>query len=125
MRYQRADVKGGTYFFTVNLAERGRRLLVDHIDVLRASVKNVKHRHPFHIDAFVARPFLLAVSPVPGERHHSATIALPIKCRQITTLSSTSDDERSLHEKSDAPQTGKYSQSLGDKRLSRLRSVVS
>jgi hypothetical protein len=36
MRYQRAD---GTYFFTVNLAERGRRLLMDHIDVLRASVK--------------------------------------------------------------------------------------
>jgi putative transposase len=39
MRYQRADVMGGTYFFMVNLAERGRRLLVDHIDVLRASVK--------------------------------------------------------------------------------------
>jgi len=56
MRYRRADVMGGTYFFTVNLAERERRLLVDHVDVLRASVKNVKQRHPFHIDAFVVMP---------------------------------------------------------------------
>jgi len=56
MRYRRADVMGGTYFFTVNLAERGRRLLVEHVDVLRASVKNVKQRHPFHIDAFVVMP---------------------------------------------------------------------
>jgi len=56
MRYRRADVMSGTYFFTVNLAERGGRLLVDHVDVLRASVKNVKQRHPFHIDAFVVMP---------------------------------------------------------------------
>lgn len=32
MRDRRADVMGGTYFFTVNLAERKRRLLVDHIN---------------------------------------------------------------------------------------------
>jgi putative transposase len=30
MRYRRADVAGGTYFFTVNLAERKRTLLVEH-----------------------------------------------------------------------------------------------
>ena len=29
MRYRRADVAGGTYFFTVNLAERKRTLLVE------------------------------------------------------------------------------------------------
>jgi putative transposase len=29
MRYRRADVAGGTYFLTVNLADRNRRLLVD------------------------------------------------------------------------------------------------
>lgn len=56
MRYRRANVKGGTYFFTVNLAERHRRLLVDHVDVLRAVVAQVKRRHPFHIDAFVVLP---------------------------------------------------------------------
>jgi len=55
MRYRRAAVMGGAYFFTVNLAER-RRLLVEHVDVLRTSVKNVKQRHPFHIDAFVVMP---------------------------------------------------------------------
>lgn len=56
MRYRRTDVMGGSYFFTVNLAERGGRLLVEHVDVLRAAVSNVKRRHPFHIDAFVVMP---------------------------------------------------------------------
>lgn len=32
MRYRWADVAGGTYFFTVNLAERKRTLLVEHLD---------------------------------------------------------------------------------------------
>jgi putative transposase len=35
MRYRRADVAGGTYFLTVNLAERKRGLLVDHIELVR------------------------------------------------------------------------------------------
>jgi len=30
--YHRVRVSGGTYFFTVNLLERHRRLLVEHID---------------------------------------------------------------------------------------------
>jgi putative transposase len=80
MRYQRADVMGGTYFFTVNLAERGRRLLVDYIDVLRASVKNVKHRHPFHIDAFVVMPdHLHAVWTLPTRDADFATRWMLIK----------------------------------------------
>jgi len=56
MQYQRADVTGGTYFFTVNLAERQLRLLVDHVEILRVAVRKVKQRHPFHIDAFVVLP---------------------------------------------------------------------
>jgi putative transposase len=56
MRYRRANVKGGTYFFTVNLAERHLRLLVDHVDILRTAVRTMKQRHPFHIDAFVVLP---------------------------------------------------------------------
>ncbi|VAX10141.1 Transposase and inactivated derivatives [hydrothermal vent metagenome] len=56
MRYRRANVIGGTYFFTVNLAERRSGLLVNNVDVLRASVRKVKERHPFHIDAFVVLP---------------------------------------------------------------------
>ncbi len=56
MRYRRADVAGGTYFFTVNLAERKRDLLVDYIDDLRSVMKKVKATHPFHIDAMVVLP---------------------------------------------------------------------
>ena len=53
MRYRRANVAGGTYFFTVNLAERKRTLLVDYVDLLRTVLREVKTRHPFHIDAMV------------------------------------------------------------------------
>jgi REP-associated tyrosine transposase len=56
MRYRWADVAGGTYFFTINLAERNRTLLVDHVDVLRAVMQKVKAKHPFHIDAMVILP---------------------------------------------------------------------
>ncbi len=53
MRYRRAQSAGGTFFFTVNLADRSRRLLVDRIEALRASVSVVKDRHPFEIVAWV------------------------------------------------------------------------
>jgi putative transposase len=56
MRYRRADVAGGTYFFTVNLAVYKRTLLVDHADLLRDIFRRVKLRHPFHIDAIVILP---------------------------------------------------------------------
>jgi putative transposase len=56
MRYRRTDVTGGTYFFTVNLAERKRTLLVDHIDALRTVMKKVKAMHPFSIDAMAILP---------------------------------------------------------------------
>ncbi len=56
MRYRRSYVEGGTYFFTVNLLERDKSLLVDHIDVLREAVRWVKARRPFEIDAWVVLP---------------------------------------------------------------------
>ncbi|BBJ23679.1 REP-associated tyrosine transposase [Candidatus Nitrotoga sp. AM1P] len=56
MRYRRADATGGTYFFTVNLAERRSDLLVRHIDDLRAAMKTVKDAHPFAILAMVVLP---------------------------------------------------------------------
>jgi putative transposase len=56
MRYRRANVAGGTYFFTVNLVERKRTLLVDHVDVLRAVIQKVKAMHRFQIDAIVILP---------------------------------------------------------------------
>jgi hypothetical protein len=50
MRYRRADVAGGTDFFTVNLAERKRTSLVEHVDVLRAVNQKVNTMHPLHIE---------------------------------------------------------------------------
>ena len=54
--YRRNFVAGGCYFFTVNLLERDRTLLTDHIDLLRDSVRRVKLLYPFHIDAWVVLP---------------------------------------------------------------------
>jgi putative transposase len=56
MRYRRTQVTGATYFFTVNLAERNRRLLVEHVDILRDVVRRVRERHPSVIDAMVILP---------------------------------------------------------------------
>ena len=56
MQYRRADVQGGTYFFTINLAERSKTLLVDEFDILRENIIKVKKRHPFYLDAMVVMP---------------------------------------------------------------------
>ena len=54
--YRRSRVPGACYFFTVTLADRDQTLLVDHIDLLRASVRRVKSRRPFIINAWVTLP---------------------------------------------------------------------
>jgi putative transposase len=38
----RAYIPGGTYFFTVNLLERRRRLLVENIELLRNAFRTIK-----------------------------------------------------------------------------------
>ena len=54
--YRRYRIDGGTYFFTVNLAERQRSLLTERIDTLREAFREVKNAHPFVIDAAVILP---------------------------------------------------------------------
>ncbi|MBD9358867.1 transposase [Methylomonas sp. EbA] len=54
--YRRYRVPGGTYFFTVNLPERKRDLLVRHIGDLREAVRKTKQERSFHIDAWVVLP---------------------------------------------------------------------
>jgi putative transposase len=54
--YRRNRVPGGTYFFTVNLHDRGSDLLVTQIDALRKAVRQVARKAPFHIDAWVVLP---------------------------------------------------------------------
>ena len=56
MYYRRSDVAGGTFFFTVNLADRSSSLLTKHINVLRNSVRKVQHAHLFTIAAMVVLP---------------------------------------------------------------------
>ncbi|MCW8945267.1 MAG: transposase [Sedimenticola sp.] len=56
MRYRRSITHGGTYFFTVNLLNRKHPLLVEQIELLRHVIRQVKLRHPFHIDAIVILP---------------------------------------------------------------------
>ena len=56
MRCRRALIKDATYFFTVNLAERSSRLLVDRVDDLREVVRDVREVHPFEIVAWVVLP---------------------------------------------------------------------
>jgi putative transposase len=54
--YRRNFVPGGTFFFTVNLAERRLRLLTEHIDKLRTAVRVARTTHPFTIEAIVVLP---------------------------------------------------------------------
>jgi putative transposase len=65
--FHRHRVRGGRYFFTVNLLQRrGNTLLTDRIDLLRDAVRRVRSSRPFTIDAWVVLPdHLHAVWTVP------------------------------------------------------------
>ncbi|MDD5460867.1 MAG: transposase [Methylococcales bacterium] len=55
--YRRFYVPNAVCFFTANLAERmNNHLLVEKIDLLRASFSYVKERKAFHINAIVIMP---------------------------------------------------------------------
>ena len=56
VQYRRSQVAGGTFFFTVNLHDRRRALLVEHADALRDIVRDVRTELPFTIDAMVVLP---------------------------------------------------------------------
>lgn len=54
--YRRIKTPGGTFFFTVNLCDRRKRLLVEHIDILRDAFRLARHRRPFRIIAIAIMP---------------------------------------------------------------------
>jgi putative transposase len=56
VRYRRNFVPGGTYFFTVTLADRTSSALVDHVSTLRMAFRIARHERPFTIDAIVVLP---------------------------------------------------------------------
>ena len=55
-RYRRAKIEGGTYFFTVTLADRSSDLLVRHIDLLREAYKSAQELYPFETLAICVLP---------------------------------------------------------------------
>jgi putative transposase len=63
VRYRRNFLPGGSYFFTVTLADRRSRALVDHIGALRASFRATRHERPFAIEAVVILPDHLHAIP--------------------------------------------------------------
>ena len=56
VRYRRNFVAGGTYFFTATLVDRRSRLLIEHVETLRAAFRATRQAHPFTIDAVVVLP---------------------------------------------------------------------
>lgn len=54
--YRRNYVVGGTYFFTVALANRRSNMLVEEVAALRDSVSRARALYPFNIDAWVVLP---------------------------------------------------------------------
>ena len=56
VQYRRSRLAGGTFFFTVNLRDRRRGILVDHINAFRNIVRDVKTKLSFTIDAMVVLP---------------------------------------------------------------------
>jgi putative transposase len=80
MRYRRAKLAGGSYFFTINLAERSRVLRVDTIEILRNVVRAVRKNHPFDILAWVVLPdHLHAIWELPESDSDCATRWMLIK----------------------------------------------
>ncbi len=56
VNYRRNFVSGGTFFFTVTLANRSSKVLVDHVDLLRNALRVARQERPFVIDAVVILP---------------------------------------------------------------------
>jgi putative transposase len=56
VRYRRNFIPGGTFFFTVTLANRRSTALVDHIGAVRSAFRAARRARPFSIDAIVILP---------------------------------------------------------------------
>jgi putative transposase len=67
-RYRRAKTQGGTFFFTVTLADRSNDLLVTEIDRLRKAYGIVQQRRPFETIAICILPdHLHAIWSLPAD----------------------------------------------------------
>ena len=68
VRYRRNFARGGTFFFTVALADRRASSLVDHVALLRDAFRVTRRERPFAIDAIVILPdHLHVIMTLPAE----------------------------------------------------------
>ncbi|GAA4877333.1 REP-associated tyrosine transposase [Ferrimonas pelagia] len=77
--YRRAWQQGGTYFFTVVLANRNNAdWLKSHIDALRQAVRQTQQTHPFTIHAWSVMPdhFHCVISLPPNEADFAVRIRM-------------------------------------------------
>jgi putative transposase len=54
--YRRSKLRGGTFFFTLALADRSRDLLIRHVEQLRTAYASAQRRHPFETVAICILP---------------------------------------------------------------------
>jgi REP-associated tyrosine transposase len=86
-RYRRNFIPGGTYFFTVVLADRRSTALVDHIGALRSAFREARRARPFAIDAlFVLPDHLHAILTLPANDADFSGRWRPIKGHFSNTL---------------------------------------
>ena len=77
VRYRRNFVAGGTYFFTVSLADRKSQALTEHVDALRAAMRETRNAHPFTVNAVVILPdhLHMAMTLPDGDANYSSRLS--------------------------------------------------
>jgi putative transposase len=90
VRYRRNRLPGGRFFFTVALADRHSRALVEHVGALRDSFRMAQSKRPFATEAIVILPdHLHAILTLPEGDHDFAGRWRRIKSyftRQVAAL---------------------------------------
>jgi len=95
--YRRNFIPGGSFFFTVNLADRRSNLLIDRIDQLRSAIRYARTRHNCAIDAIVVLPdHLHTIWTLPPDDSDFA-----MRWRLIKTMFSRSVERRATLGKSE------------------------
>ena len=80
--YRRQFVPGGTFFFTVNLAERGDWLLFDQLDDLKSAWASVAAERPFQtVEAVILPDHIHAIWTLPDGDSDYAKRWMMIKAR--------------------------------------------
>ena len=83
--YIRTRISGGTYFFTLVVADRRNgALLTENADSLREAFRRVRRTHPFTLDAAVVLPdhvhCLWTLPPGDLDVSVSSAVAIEVSC---------------------------------------------